>query len=172
LSFAAAAPKSAAIPWLGETMTRLLSPLAAPLLLALAAGLAAGPAAAQNAISPGYWETTSKVTAPFPTKKTERRCIKPHDVTKFMEGKINHIYTCTYPTKHVGDGKIRLDGTCSTRDGPAIPITGEGTFTADTLHLDANNTPRIAGLNIAVKASTDARRIADACPAPEAEPAG
>ena len=41
-----------------------------------------------------------------------------------MEGKINHIYTCTYPTKHVGDGKIRLEGTCATRDGPAIPISG------------------------------------------------
>jgi hypothetical protein len=149
-------------------MTRLLPLLAAPLFLALAAG----PAAAQNAISPGYWETTSKVTAPFPTRKTERRCIKPQDVTKFMEGKINHIYTCTYPTKHVGDGKIRLDGTCATRDGPAIPITGEGTFTADTLHLDARITPQIGGLNIAVKASTDAKRLAEACPATEGAPAG
>jgi hypothetical protein len=149
-------------------MTRLLPLLAAPLFLALAAG----PAAAQSAISPGYWETTSKVTAPLPTRKTERRCIRPQDVTKFMEGKINHIYTCTYPTKQVGDGKIRLVGTCATRDGPAIPITGEGTFTADTLHLDAHITPQIGGLNIAVKASTDAKRLAEACPVTEGAPAG
>jgi hypothetical protein len=150
-------------------MNRLLPLLAAPLLAALAA---AGPATAQTAISPGYWETTSKVTAPFPTHKTERRCIKPQDVAKFMEGKINHIYTCTYPTKRVGDGKIRLEGTCATRDGPAIPITGEGAFTADTLHLDARITPQIGGLNIPVKASTDARRLSDACPAADAAPAG
>ena len=142
-------------------MNRLFPVLAAPLLtLALASA-----AAAQSAISPGYWETTSKVTSPFPTHKTERRCIKPNDVASFMEGKINHIYTCTYPTKHVGDGKIRLEGTCATRDGPAIPITGEGTFTADTLHLDAKNTPQIGGLTIPVRASTDAKRLADSCPA-------
>jgi hypothetical protein len=149
-------------------MNRLLPLLAAPLIVL--AGTSA--ALAQKAISPGYWETTSKVTSPFPTRKTERRCIKPQDVAKFMEGKINHIYTCTYPTKHVGDGKIRLEGTCATRDGAPIPISGEGTFTAETLHLDARINPQIAGLNIAVKASTDAKRLSDACPAPDAAPAG
>lgn len=150
-------------------MKRLLPLLALPLLAALGS---AGSAAAQSAISPGYWETTSKVTSPFPTKKTERRCIKPQDVAKFMEGKINHIYTCTYPSKHVGYGKIRLAGTCATRDGPAIPITGEGAFTTDSLHLEARITPQIAGLSIPVKASTDAHRLGDSCPAPDAAPAG
>jgi hypothetical protein len=149
-------------------MKRLLPLLAVPLLSGLAA---ASPAAAQNAISPGYWETTSKVTSPFPTKKTERRCIKPQDVAKFMEGKINHIYTCTYPTKHVAEGKIRLVGTCATRDGPAIPIHGEGAFTADTLHLDAQITPQFGGLNVPVHASTDARRLGETCPDP-GSPAG
>ena len=85
-----------------------------------------------------------------------------------MEGKINHIYTCTYPTKHVGDGKIRLQGTCATRDGPAIPISGEGTFTSDSLHLDARISPQIGGLSIPVRASTDAKRLGDACPDPAA----
>jgi uncharacterized protein DUF3617 len=142
-----------------------LTPLFAAALLALSV---AGAAAAQSAISPGYWETTSKVTSPFPTHKTERRCIKPQDVAKFMEGKINHIYTCTYPTKHVGDGKIRLQGTCATRDGPAIPISGEGTFTSDSLHIDARVSPQIGGLSIPVRASTDAKRLGDACPDPAA----
>nr|MEA2798065.1 hypothetical protein [Phenylobacterium sp.] len=69
-------------------MKRLTLRLTAPLLmLPFAAALAiAGPATAQSAISPGFWETTSKVTSPFPTQKTERRCIKPTDVTEFMEG--------------------------------------------------------------------------------------
>ena len=125
---------------------------------------AAAPAASQSAISPGYWETISKVTSPFPTQKTERRCIKPADVTEFMEGKINHIYTCTYPTKEIGAGKIRLQGTCATRDGPAIPITGQGDFTSDTLHLEAHISPQIGGLTIPVRASTNAKRLSESCP--------
>ena len=105
-------------------MTRSPLLLAAPLISALAF---AAPAVAQKAISPGYWETTSKVTSPFPTQKTEKRCIKPADVAKFMEGRINHIYTCTYPTKQVGDGKIKLAGSCATKDGAPVPIQGEET---------------------------------------------
>ena len=142
-------------------MNRPLVLLAAPLLVLTGAGAAL----AQKAITPGYWETTSKVTAPFPTKKTERRCIKPQDVTKFMEGKINHIYTCTYPTKEVGGGRIRLEGTCATRDGPATPISGQGTFSSDTMHIDARIAPQIGGLTVNVRASTDAKRLGDTCPA-------
>jgi hypothetical protein len=147
-------------------MKRLPLRLAAPLfMLPFAAMAVAGPAAAQSAISPGFWETTSKVTSPFPTQKTERRCIKPADVAEFMEGKINHIYTCTYPTKEIHGGKIRLQGTCATRDGPAIPISGEGTFSSDAMHLEARITPQIGGLTIPVRASTDAKRLGDSCPA-------
>ncbi len=137
-------------------------------LLGLVAAIPAGSALAQKAISPGYWETTSKVTSPFPTHKTERRCIKPADVAKFMEGKINHIYTCTYPTKQVGDGKILLQGTCATRDGPAIPISGSGIFTSDSMHIEAKVSPNIGGLTIPVHATTDAKRLGDACPDPAA----
>lgn len=149
-------------------MNRLLPLFAAPLLVITASGAAA----AQSAISPGYWETTNKSTSPLPTSKTERRCIKPQDVAKFMEGKINHIYTCTYPTKEIGGGKIRLAGTCATRDGPAIPISGQGTYTSDTLHIEARASVQFGGLNVPVHASTDAKRIGDACPDPDAAPAG
>ena len=148
-------------------MNRLTFLLAAPLI----AVATAGPAAAQSAISPGYWETVSKSTSPLPTSKTERRCIKPQDVAKFMEGKINHIYTCTYPKKQVGGGRIVLEGTCATRDGPPVPISGQGTFTSDTLHIDARATIALGGLSLPVKATTDAKRLGDACPAPD-EPAG
>jgi hypothetical protein len=134
-------------------------------LCALIASAAAGGACAQSAISPGYWETTSKVTAPFPTQKTERRCLKPADVAKFMEGKINHIYTCTYPTKQIGGGKMRLEGTCATKDGPPVPISGAGTFTSESMHLEARVSPQIGGLTIPVHAVTDAKRLAETCPA-------
>ena len=138
--------------------------LALPLLVLAAAG----PVAAQKAISPGYWETTSKVTSPFPTQKTERRCIQPADVAKFMEGKINHIYKCTYPTKEGGGGRMVLKGSCATKDGPPVPISGEGTFTAESMHLEARIVANVGGLNIPVRAVTDARRLGDACPDPAA----
>jgi hypothetical protein len=136
-------------------------------LAALAATTLAGAAAAQSAISPGYWETTSKVTSPFPTHKTERRCIKPQDVAKFMEGQVNHIYKCTYPTRVVADGKIRLEGSCKTRDGDPVPIAGSGAFTSDTMHVEARISPKIGGLTVPIHAETDARRLGDDCPAPE-----
>lgn len=142
-------------------MNRLFLLIAGPLI----ALTAAGAASAQKAINPGYWETISKVTSPFPTQKTEKRCIKPADVAKFMEGKINHIYTCTYPTKEIGGGKIRLEGTCATKDGPSVPISSQGTFTSDALHLEAKIAPQLGGLTVNVRASTDATRLADACPA-------
>ena len=145
-------------------MNRLFLLIAGPLI----ALTAAGAASAQKAISPGYWETISKVTSPFPTQKTEKRCIKPADVAKFMEGKINHIYTCTYPTKEVGGGKIRLQGSCATKDGPPVPISGQGVFTSDTMHIDAKVSLSVGGLSVPVKASTDARRLGDTCPEPAA----
>ncbi len=132
---------------------------------ALAALALAGPAFAQKAINPGYWETTSKVTSPFPTHKTERRCIKPADVAKFMEGQINHIYKCTYPKKLVADGKMELEGSCKTRDGDPVPITGTGSFTSDTMHIEARIAPKIGGLTVPIRAQTDARRLGDDCPA-------
>jgi hypothetical protein len=141
---------------------------AAAAVAALAPAVIAGPALAQSAINPGYWETTSKVTSPFPTHKTERRCIKPQDVAKFMEGQINHIYKCTYPKKVVADGRIELAGSCKTRDGDPVPISGSGSFTRETMHVEARIEPKIGGLTVPVHAQTDARRLGDDCPAPEA----
>jgi hypothetical protein len=135
------------------------------LIPALVAAAIAAPAAAQTSIKPGYWETTSRVTSPFPTSKTERRCIKPADVAKFMDGPSNHIYTCTYPTREVGHGKIRLAGSCKSRDGKPVPISGEGTFTSDSFKLNARIETQFGGLTVPVRASTEARRLGDDCPA-------
>ncbi|THD63962.1 DUF3617 family protein [Phenylobacterium sp.] len=150
-------------------MNRIAPLFALPVLSLLAL---AGPAAAQKAISPGFWETTSKVTSPFPAQKTERRCIQPADVAKFMEGKINHIYKCTYPTKEIGAGKIRLEGSCATKDGAPVPISGSGTFTGDSMHLEARISAQVGALTVPVHAVTDAKRLGDACPDPAAAPAG
>ena len=144
---------------------RPCSLLPSALILGLAA--LAGRAAAQpGAIAPGYWETTNQVVSPMRSTKVERRCIRPQDVAKFMEGPSNHIYHCTYPTLVVGAGTIRLKGSCSTRDGKPIPVSGEGTFSPDTFHMDAQVAAQFGPLTIPVHAVTDARRLGPDCPAP------
>ena len=143
-------------------MTRLIPFLAAAVL--------AGPASAtaHTTIEPGYWETTSQIISPFPTSKTEKRCIRPEDVEKVIAGSPNHNYTCTYPTKQIGDGKIRLAGSCKTKHDPPVPITTQGAYTRDSLRLDATVRAKIAGLSVPVHARTTGKRIADTCPTADA----
>ena len=131
-----------------------------------ACGALAGPAAAQTTIEPGYWETTSQVISPLPTKKTERRCIRAEDVAKVIGGAPNRHYTCTYPTREVADGKIRLIGSCKTKNSDPVPISGEGVYTRDTLRLDAHVKAKLGGLTIPVHARTTGKRIGDICPTP------
>jgi hypothetical protein len=145
--------------------------LLTPLLLAAAAAVAA-PAVAQTTIEPGYWETTSKVISPVPTSKTERRCIRPQDIDKFIGGSPNRHYTCTYPTREVANGKIRLAGSCKTKNSAPVPISGEGVYTRDTLRLDARVEAKIGGLTVPVRARTEGKRIGDTCPEPPPAPAG
>lgn len=139
--------------------------LAAPALVALALAV---PAHAETPIAPGYWETTSQVISPIPTKKTEKRCIREEDVEKFIGGAPNRHYTCTYPTREISGGRIRLVGSCKTKNSAPVPVTGQGTYTRDSLRLDARIQAKLGGLTVPVHARTSGKRIADACPAPEA----
>lgn len=142
-----------------------------PLIPALACAALASAATAtapRTSIEPGYWETVSQVISPFPTSKTERRCIRPEDVEKVIAGSPNHNYTCTYPTKQIGGGKIRLEGSCKTKHDDPVPIRTEGVYTADSLRMDAYVKAKVAGLPVPVHARTTARRLGDECPAPAA----
>ena len=142
-----------------ETMKRFVPLLSLPFLAF------SGLATAETGVTPGYWETTNQVLSPFPTRKVEKRCIKPAEVAKFMQGPSNHIYTCTYPTRDIAGGKIRLVGSCKTRDGKPVPITGEGAYTGDTFRVDAKIQTQIGGFALPVHARTTARRLGDDCPA-------
>jgi hypothetical protein len=138
--------------------------LATTLIPILAAAAVAGPAAAQPPIEPGYWETTSRVISPFPTRKTEKKCIRAEDIDKFIGGSPNRHYTCTYPTREVANGKIRLAGSCKTKNSEPVPISGEGAYTRDTLTLDARVRAKLGSLTVPVHARTEAKRIGDVCP--------
>ena len=142
-------------------MRRFARP-AAVCALALIAAPALTAASASTPILPGYWETTNRVLFPITSRKVERRCISAAQVGKFMEGPRNHIYSnCDYPVREIGQGLIRLRGQCSDKNGVTFKISGAGAYTPTTLKMTAET--HVAG--IPVRASLDARRLGDVCPA-------
>jgi len=146
---------------------------AAILLAGAIAGLAAAPAlAAGSPIQPGYWESTNRLLSPIKQTKTERRCITPADVDKFVSGPSNRHYACTYPTKVFAGGRITLKGTCVSKKGHKVAVQGAGSYTPTSFDLTAEIATEFLGLDITGKASTEARRIADTCPPPEQKSEG
>jgi len=123
--------------------------------------------AGSSPIQPGYWESTNRLLSPIQTTKVERRCITPADVEKFMAGPSNRHYDCTYPDRHIAGGVIRLAGTCVKRKGGGQPIKveGEGVYAADSFSINATIATEIAGIPLSGRASTEAHRIGDTCPA-------
>ena len=140
----------------GKRMTRPL--------LAAAAALTLGAALPPDAVRPGYWETTNTVSLPVATTKTERRCVTAGDVAKFMMGPSNHIYSCTYPQQSARAGRLAFKGHCASRKGREAEISGEGTYSPTTLHVEAQVQTTLGPLPITATASTNAHRIGDVCP--------
>jgi hypothetical protein len=129
--------------------------------------LSAAPAGAQgesDTILPGYWEHTSSASLVFTTKKTEFRCVRPQDVAKFFNGPSNRLYKCTYPTRIVGDGKARFEGTCVSKNGRHVEIAASGTYTPTSFDLAGQLRTKFAGVPIAPTGRIVARRIGDTCP--------
>jgi hypothetical protein len=137
-------------------------------LLALipAALLLAAPAAAQEqTILPGYWDVTNKVSAIISQTKTEKRCITPSEVSKFVMGPSNRHYKCDYPTRVFKDGKIRLKGNCATKNGSQAALEATGTYSPTTFTMNAKISTTYAGVPLSGLATTTAKRISDTCPA-------
>ena len=121
-------------------------------------------AAAQSAIQPGSWESTNKLLSPIPQTKVEKRCITAADVDKFMAGPSNRHYACTYPTRVIAGGVIRLKGLCVSKSGQKVAVRGAGTYTPTRFNLTADIATVFLGLDILGRATTAAKRIGDVCP--------
>ena len=122
--------------------------------------------AQEQTILPGYWSVTNRVAVV--AGKTEKRCITPSEVTKFVMGPSNRHYKCDYPTKVFRDGRITLKGVCATKNGHQAKIDATGTYTPTTFKMTANVQTTLTGLPVSAKAVTDAKRISETCP-PEAK---
>jgi len=140
-------------------------PLRILTLLGLAAMAAAPAVAAETTITPGWWESTNKATMVITVTEREQRCITPADVDKILSGRINRHYTCTYPTKRVGDGRMFFQGTCVDKRGRSLNITADGTYSATAFTLNAQLSGRYGGVPLSARMSTDAHRLGDVCQA-------
>ena len=128
--------------------------------------IVAGAAMAASGVKPGYWETTSRVLSPIHSSETERRCVTQDQVRKFMSCYINHHYDCVCAEDVVGNGRIAFKGQCvEHKSGRKVGVVGTGTYTDATLSMSADATFRMLGIPVVGKATIDARRLSDTCPA-------
>lgn len=134
-------------------------------ILALGAALAAPPSLhAADRILPGHWEATYTVMG---LGKTERWCIQPKDIAKFMHGPSNHIYKCDYPINTAEGGVVRFEGECRSRKGRHAFLSGEGAYSPTTLKLrvEIKGGVNLAGIPITITPTMRAHRLAETCPA-------
>jgi hypothetical protein len=131
-------------------------PLAAPALAQPAAPQAGPPTT--TTILPGYWEYSTKILGFGPAKK---KCLKAEEVEDFLSKPCNRHYTCVYPTKHVGGGKLLLDGYWQNKEGKRAKVHATGTYQPKSFSIRANGTA-IGG--IPFLASMDAKWLGAECP--------
>ncbi|RZJ19381.1 MAG: DUF3617 family protein [Brevundimonas sp.] len=143
---------------------RLLA-VAAPVLAgaAMLAAPAAAPSAqtaAQSEVLPGYWEYTTRAMG---QGDTEQKCVRPSEINRFFGGLSTRKWRCTYPTRVVGDGNARFEGTCQDRKGRRVNIRLNGTYTETAFRF--NGGAQLARGTPYIPASITARRISAQCPA-------
>lgn len=130
-------------------------------LVAAQAHAASGP---DGKPMPGYWEVGEVATLLF-SAKVEHRCLVTSEINKFLNGPSNRHYDCTYPTRATSDGRIRLKGSCATKKGQVAYVTAQGSYSPTTFKLVMAISTKIGGIPLSGKATTEAKRLGDTCPA-------
>lgn len=138
--------------------------LARHLLAAWCLGVAAPAWAAEasHAVLPGYWEYTTSTA--FSAPSTDRRCVRPEEIDKFVSGPSNRHYRCDYPTRELVDGRARFVGVCVSKHGTSYPVRWSGTYAPERFDLHGTVSPNVIGLTIPVTATIAARRLSPTCP--------
>ena len=126
---------------------------------------------AATTLLPGLWEY--KISLAGFGGEPERKCLTKAQIDKFLTDPSNRHYDCSYSTREVGAGSVRLEGVCANRKRPTetIGMSLKGAYTPTTIDMKGTARPKLAGLELPLGASVKAERVGE-CPAPEAAPAG
>ena len=157
-----------------KLLTMKTPPVSFVRVLALAAPVVAGavmlgaPAAAPQAqtaapaqpVLPGYWAYT---TSALGQRDTETKCVRPSEINRFFGGLSTNRWKCTYPTRQVGDGRARFEGTCQDKKGRRVNVRLNGTYQTESFRF--NGGAQLVRGTPYIPASITARRISAQCPA-------
>ena len=140
----------------------LMAPVAAgaAMLAAPTTALQAQTAAPSQPVLPGYWEYT---TSALGSRDTEQKCVRPSEISRFFGGLSTRKWQCTYPTRQVGDGNARFEGSCQDRKGRRINVRLNGTYQTESFRF--NGGAQLARGTPYIPASITARRLSAQCPA-------
>ena len=94
---------------------------------------------------------------------SERKCVRPSEINRFFGGLSTRRWRCTYPTRVVGDGAARFEGSCTDPKGRHVNVRLNGTYEQTSFRFRGGaqllrGTPYIP-------ATITARRISAQCPA-------
>jgi hypothetical protein len=129
-------------------------------MLAAPASAPQAQSAAQSEVLPGYWEYTTSVMG---ARDTEQKCVRPSEINRFFGGLSTRKWRCTYPTREVGDGNARFEGSCQDRKGRRINVRLNGTYEQQAFRF--NGGAQLVRGTPYIPASITARRLAAQCPA-------
>lgn len=132
----------------------------AVMLAAPTTALQAQTAAPAQPVLPGYWEYT---TSALGSRDTEQKCVRPSEINRFFGGLSTRKWQCTYPTRQVGDGNARFEGSCQDRKGRRINVRLNGTYQTESFRF--NGGAQLARGTPYIPASITARRLSAQCPA-------
>ena len=144
-----------------QSLTRAVAVIA-PLAVAAAVLAAPGVAGSQtnDQPQPGYWTYTTSVLG---VRDTETKCVRPSEINRFFGGLSTNRWKCTYPTRQVGDGRARFEGTCQDKKGRRVNVRLNGTYQTESFHF--NGGAQLMRGTPYIPASITARRLSAQCPA-------
>ena len=137
-----------------------MKPIAALALLLAALPAVAG--AQAYPINPGYWDVKENWLGLY--NHTERVCIAPKNISKFLGAPCNHIYHCSYPVQSMADGKLHFEGVIW-KSNERYAVHGGGDYAPASVHMTINGHGHWNILPFAFSATIDGRFLGDDCPA-------
>jgi hypothetical protein len=113
-------------------------------------------------INPGFWLVTTNWLGLV--SRTERYCVAPKDIPRFMSGPCNHIYHCEYPVQRFENGRSFFDGEIRGND-EAYHVHGTGTYSLTNLTMRTSISGHWHIVPVAGPISVNGRFVSADCPA-------